>query len=125
MLTLNMKTLIYSAEIPDLALSSEYLFRVNAINGAKAGDYTESVKHTTPAIPPEKPQSPNLILVDNHPDKIIVKVRKLEEEKENGSPVTKVIIEYSCDKQNWELCGEMDAVSLKLHDKGSNPQWII
>ena len=115
---------IYSAEVYHLAPSSEYLFRVNAINGDKAGDYTEIVKCTTPALPPEKPQSPMLILVD-HPDKIKVEVKKLEEEKENGSPVTKVIIEYSCDKQNWNVCEEIDFVSLKLCGEENNPQWII
>ena len=116
---------LFSAEISDLAPFSEYLFQVNAINGDKAGDYTEIVKCSTPALPPEKSQTPNLIPIDNQPDKIKVEIKKLEEEKENGSPVTKVIIEYSCDKQKWEVCEEIDIVSLKLHDKETNPQWIV
>jgi hypothetical protein len=114
---------IYSAEISDLAPSSEYLFRVNATNGDKAGDYTESVQCTIPAFPPDKPQRPNLIPVEEHPDKIRVEIKKLEEKKENGSPVTKVIIEYSYDKQNWDVSTEMDATSSEFNERDLH--WIM
>ena len=90
-----------SVMVDDLNPNTNYCFRVRAINTIRKGEYSEEVNVMTAVGPPNKPSIPTLQVMS--PTIAIIQIAKLNEEDENGSPVTHIIVERcSHDSGEWQ-----------------------
>ena len=93
------------AEIKCLVSKTKYFFRVYALNGELKSLESNGVNATTKAGRPEKPDSPTITQVENNPDKALLVIQRLKKEKENGSTITKIKVDFCDENQSdWLLC---------------------
>ncbi len=69
-----------------------YTIRVRAVNRQGHGEWSNPAVKRFGNGPPNKPKEPTLIVMS--PTEILVKVQRLKEEEENGSPVEACVVEY-------------------------------
>ena len=103
------------AIISGLIPCTKYVFRMCAVNDRVNGQYTKNLEVTTKGCRPDIPHKPHVLQSDTCPDKAVVTIHKLEPEKENGSPVTKITIEVSANLQQW-TCYNFDTSTIN-HQK--------
>ena len=90
-----------SVVVPNLNPNTNYCFRVRAINSIRKGEYSEDLRVTTAVGPPNKPSKPKLQVESSAT--AVIYAPKLNQEDENGSSVTHIIVERcSHDSDEWQ-----------------------
>ena len=102
----------HKAYIKHLIPVTQYYFRVFALNGELKSPKSKVVRTKTIAGRPEKPECPTVSQHIESPDKATLVVPRLDRIKENGSPVTKLVVETCYENSNWITHDEKE---LQLH----------
>ena len=95
----------HRGDISNLIPKTKYVFRIYALNGDLKSVSSEEITTETRAGRPDKPQPPKLSQLDRDPSKARVIFSRLDQTKENGSPVSSIKMEYKHEKLHWSLVG--------------------
>ena len=97
----------HKGRISNLIPKTKYCFRMYALNGVLKSAHSNIITIETLAGRPDKPQPPKISQLDGDPSKACVMFSRLEQNKENGSPVTSVKIEYMHEQLvHWTQIGK-------------------
>ena len=83
---------------PKIIPGQLYTIQVRAVNSQGPSEWSDERVFRYKIGPPNKPKQPQVFV--NSPTEVIVKVKKLEEEETNGSPVHQCVVEWIADDPN-------------------------
>ena len=95
------------AKVSDLAYNTWYDLRLRACNGRRKGEFSELLKVKTNAGRPERPEKPDIQLLEDHPMKARIIAQRLSKEKQNGADIDKIAVGSSLETSNewiWKDC---------------------